>query len=94
MTATEHGDTPHCSDLCQKWSEDLAEYEVEFAHSDGTGYSWHDGDCPACAEAKRIAKWCDAQAGRVLSERSTYYDDRGDRAAIYERVAEYARGER
>jgi hypothetical protein len=44
-------------------------------------------------ERERIAKWCDAQADRVLSERSTYYDDRGDRAAVYERVAEFARGE-
>jgi hypothetical protein len=60
------------------------------------------GTCVRCAEiseavtaeAERIAAWCDAQADRVLSERSTYYDDRGDRSAIYERVAEYARGDR
>ena len=53
--STYGGHCRHCDNLCQKWSDDLAEYEVEFAHYDGTGYWWHDGDCPACAEAKRIA---------------------------------------
>ena len=53
-----------------------------------------DSHCPACAEAERIAAWCNTQASRVLSERSSYYDDRDVRAYCYDAAAEFARGER
>ena len=88
MTAAEYGHCRHCGPLCP-WGAHV------YNHRSPSGLAtWKAGQCTACAEAERIAKWCDERAGRVLSERSTYYDDRGDRAAIYERVAEYARGDR
>ena len=87
--STYGGHCRHCDNLCQKWSDDLAEYEVEFAHYDGTGYWWHDGDCPACAEAKRIV----AKIHAALDETPLLLDDTLDyRQGLLDAV-EMARGE-
>ena len=86
----EHCD--HCEDGCPGGLPIPAWPEPE-PHRNDDGAEWPEDNCPACAEAKRIAKWCKAQASRVLSERSTYYDDRDVRAMAYEGLAEFARGD-
>ena len=86
----------HCDSERPGWC--YASKEFGFVHVSTEPGGWHahwvDGHCPMCAEGERVAKWCEERAERVRSEPTCYYDDRGDRAAIYERVAEIARGDR
>jgi hypothetical protein len=52
---------------------------------------WRNRRCPACAEAERIAAWCD---GRALDESDDPLKGEGGDGALraYTLVADYARG--
>lgn len=66
---------------------------IEAYHGSPTGAIWdEEGGCPACAEAERIAAWCEAEAAR-REARASYGISSDHGVDGLERAAKIARGD-